>query len=187
MCEFPGVTFHPWVGRHYGRESRFGACLLVLGEAFISENPQGCNYPELANEIVSDWGQNAPDKFFTIIANVLLRRGKHGRDDEAAEIWEHVAYYNLIQRVFPSVGIPPEPDDWCQAVTPFETVLQKLQPDAALILGITRLASNAAPQLREAGIPFRAIRHPRSGVRYPEAIQSFENLLASVPRTAPLK
>ncbi len=182
MCEFPGVTFHPWVGRHYGRESRFGARLLVLGEAFISENPQGCNYSDLATEIVCEWGQNAPDKFFTIAANVLLRRGSHGRDDEAAEIWEHVAYYNLVQRVLPCAGISPEPDDWNQAVPPFETVLQTLQPDAVLILGITRLASNAAPQLREAGIPFRAIRHPRSGVRYPEAIQTFENLLVCTRR-----
>lgn len=179
MREFPGVTFYPWVGKHYG-QSCLGIRLLVLAEAFTSENPQECKYPSLADEIVRDWGQCAPSRFFTVAANVLLRRGSHGRDAEAAEIWDHVAYYNLVQRVFPRAGIPPEPDDWCQAVAPFETVLQKLQPDAVLILGITRLASNAGPQLRKIGIPFRAIRHPRGGLHYPEAIQIFEDLLASV-------
>ena len=33
MSRRAGVNFLPWVGQHYGRGSRFGVRLLVLGES----------------------------------------------------------------------------------------------------------------------------------------------------------
>ena len=59
LSEFSGVTHHPWMGHRY-TQSCFGVGLLILGEAFIAENPEACNYHHFATEIVTDFGQNVP-------------------------------------------------------------------------------------------------------------------------------
>ena len=71
MYEFPGVTFHPWVGSRYGRQSRFGVRLLLLGESHYDKDSEfsDCGFTQ---EIVHEWGQNRRAKFFTVIAKVLL-------------------------------------------------------------------------------------------------------------------
>ena len=94
MYEFLGVTFHPWVGAHYGRESRFRVRLLLLGESHYDEDPElsDCAFTQA---VVREWGQEQRASFFTVIAKVL--RGNAGGIDDAArsEIWEHTALLQL--------------------------------------------------------------------------------------------
>ena len=75
MYEFPGVTFHPWIGANYGRKSQFGVRLLVLGKSHYNNDPEysDCGFTQ---NVVRNWGQNQRARFFTIIAKIL-----HGSAD----------------------------------------------------------------------------------------------------------
>ena len=180
MYEFPGVTFHPWVGEQYGRESRFGVRLIVVGESHYDEDPEFSD-AGFTQEVVRIWGQRKRARFFTVTAKVL--RGSAGwiDDDARSEIWEHLAFYNFVQSVVvPGPRTPPSFRQWCEAQTPFKTVLRSLEPDAVLVLG-WRLAEHVLH--RPESVSFETIAHPSSShVRYEEAIPAFERLLANAKR-----
>ena len=179
MYEFPGVTFHPWVGANFGRESRFGVRLLVLGESHYDNDPEysDCGFTQ---EVVRDWGQNHRQQFFTKIAKVLLGHREWINDDVRSEIWEHTAFYDFVQSVVSAPRAPPKSRQWCEAQAPFNTVLKSLKPDAVLILG-SRLSDHVLN--RQDNVTFSAIVHPSSGhFRYNEAIPAFKTLLANTKR-----
>lgn len=179
MYEFPGVNFHPWVGAHYGRESRFDVRLLLLGESHYYDNPEfsDCGFTQ---EVVRDWGQKLRARFFTIIAKVLLGSEDWIDDDARSEIWEHTAFYNFVQSVVRGPRTPPNFRQWCEAQTPFETVLQSLKPDVVLILG-WRLSEHVLH--RPENVTFGEITHPSSSqFRYVDAIPAFKKLLADAKR-----
>ena len=180
MHEFPGVAFHPWVGAHYGRESRFGVRLLVLGESHYDEDPEFSD-SGFTQDVVRTWGQTQRARFFTVIAKVLLGSADWIDDDVRSEIWEHVAFYNFVQStVVPGPRTPPTFRQWCEAQSPFVTVLQSLEPDAVLMLG-WRLAEHILHQPEN--VSFGTIAHPSSSrLRYEEAIPAFEELLADAKR-----
>lgn len=175
MCEFPGVTFHPWIGEHYGREeSCFKVRLLVLGESHYDSNPEFADC-DFTRQVVRKWGQKRRYSFFTKIANVLRGRAGWISDDERREIWEHTAFYNFVQSVVPDSRMPPTFRQWCEAQTPFETVLQGLDPDAVLMLG-KRLSEHVL--LRPQNVTFEMITHPSSSqFRHKDAIPTFKKLL----------
>lgn len=180
MYEFPGVTFHPWVGKHYGLKSDFGIRLLVLGESHYHEDLKFSD-SDFTQEVVRTWGQERRSRFFTVIAKVLLRTEGWISDDERSKIWEHVAFYNFVQSI---VGdgprIEPTFRQWCEAQTPFATVLQSLEPDAVLVLG-WRPAEHILHQ--PANVSFGTIAHPSSSrLQYKEAIPAFEKLLTEARR-----
>ena len=179
MNEFPGVTFHPWVGARYGRESRFGVRLLVLGESHYDDDSEfsDCGFTQ---EVVRTWGQNNRARFFTIIAKVLRGSEDWIDDDPRSEIWEHTTFYNFVQSVVSGPRTPPKFRQWCEAQTPFTTVLQSLNPDAVLMLG-WRLAEHVLHQPEN--VMFGDIAHPSSSqLRYEEAIPAFKKLLDDTKR-----
>ena len=179
MHEFPGVTFHPWIGANYGRESRFGVRLLVLGESHYDNNPEysDCGFTQ---EVVHDWALNNRARFFTIIAKVLHGSEDWIDDEVRSEIWEHIAFYNFVQSVVPSPRKPPTFRQWREAQDPFDTVLKCLKPDAVLILG-SRLSDHLLN--RPDNVTFSAIVHPSSShFRYNEAIPAFKKLLTNTKR-----
>lgn len=184
MHEFPGVTFHPWVGAHYGRENRFGVRLLVLGESHYHEDPEfsDCRFTQ---EVVRNLGQKKRHRFFTVIAKVLCGSEDRIEDDKRSEIWEHTAFYNFVQSVVvPGPRIPPTFRQWCAAQSPFETVLQSLKPDAVLMLG-WRLWEHVLHQPEN--VTFGVLPHPTNPqFRYEDAIPAFKKLLADTKlRVAP--
>ena len=179
MYEFPGVTFHPWVGEHYGRESRFGVRLLLLGESHYKDDAEfpDCGFTQT---VVRDWGQKKRARFFTVIAKVLLGSEGWIDDDKRSKIWEHTAFYNFVQSLVPGPRTPPKFQQWCEAQTPFETVLQSLKPDAVLMLG-WRLSEHVLH--RPENVTFGEIAHPSSSqLRYVDAIPAFKKLLADAKR-----
>ena len=179
MYEFPGVTFHPWVGAQFGPAVRFGVRLLLLGESHYHDDSEFsmCSFTQ---EVVHEWGQENRSRFFTVIAKVLLGSEGWVNDDARAEIWEHTAFYNFVQSVLPGPRRPPTFRQWYEAQTPFETVLRSLRPDAVLMLG-SRLAEHVLYQPEN--ITFRTIAHPsNSQLRYMEAIPAFKELLADSMR-----
>ena len=173
MYEFSGVTFHPWIGKHYGRSSRFGFRLLVLGESHYDEELEytDCDFTRY---VVRTWGQENRHKFLTIIANVL--RGVEGwiDDETRREIWKHVGFYNFVQSVVSGPKVAPVFRQWCDAQGPFETVVQCLKPDAILVLG-WRVSEHVL--YRPDGVVFDVVTHPSSGhFRYAQAIPTFQEL-----------
>ena len=54
------VTFHPWYGARYGRESCFGVCLLVLGKFHYNDKaPDDCHWgPDFTQKVVRESGQD---------------------------------------------------------------------------------------------------------------------------------
>lgn len=134
MHKFPGVTFHPWVGKLYGRHSRFGASLLVLGESHYGGTQD--NRPDFTRIVVKRWGQEERNKFFTIIAKVLLGNPSWLSNEDRAEVWEHVSFYNLIQEILDGPRIRPTFRQWVQAQAPFNVVTETLKPDLILVLGL---------------------------------------------------
>ena len=155
MYEFKEVTFHPWVGSHYGsRENRFGVRLLVLGESHyndtVNEGDQDPEWIQYRNShggervftqfVVCKWGQNQRASFFTIIAKVLSGSANWIDDDARSEIWKHVAFYNYVSNYVPWYQGNDRPERptrelWQASKAPFEIVLQSLKPDAVLMLG----------------------------------------------------
>ena len=176
MCNFQGVTFHPWVGEHYGRDSRFGVRLLVLGESHYDDDLEFSD-SGFTQEVVREWGQEKRHRFFTVVAKVLLGTSDWIEDDQRSMIWEHVAFYNFVQSVVPGTRTPPTLRQWCEAQEPFQTVLQFLEIEAVLVLG-WRLSEHILHQ--PDNISFETIAHPSSSrIRYEEAIPTFEKLLTS--------
>ena len=179
MCEFPGVTFHPWVGKQYGRESRFGIRLLVLGESHYGVDDDN-DVASFTERVVREWGQQKRARFFTIIAKVLRGSSDWIDDDARSEVWEHVAFYNFVQSSVTAPRTPPEFRQWVEAQTPFETVLRTLEPDAVLMLG-WRLEEHVLHQPEN--VSFETIAHPSSShCHYNEAIPAFEKLLVDARR-----
>ena len=174
MYEFPGVTFLPWIGKHY-EASCFGIRLLVLGESHYHDDPRysDCHFTQ---EVVHTLGQTERARFFTVTAKVLYGSSAWISDDARSKIWEHVAFYNFVQSVVSRPRVPPAFVQWCAAQAPFATVLQSLKPHAVLILG-WRLSDHLAK--RPENITFKKTIHPSSGrFRYENAIPAFKKLLA---------
>ena len=170
------VTFHPWIGRLYGRESRFGVRLLVLGQSHYGQPDEVSEPRTFTREIVRCYSAQHRHRYFTIIAKVL--RGDRGwiEDEERAAIWENIAFYNYIQSLVPAPGIPPTSAQWDAAHTPFMTVLNTLQPDAVLVAG-QRLWGQIEQMPRPANMEFTFINHPSWHPRYDDAIPAFQELM----------
>ena len=96
MPEFPEVTFLPWIGKRYGRSSCFGFRLLVLGDShYVEEGEQADS--DFTRYVVRRWGQTERHAFFTVVEKVLRQSEDWIDDKDRAEMWEEVAFYNLVQ------------------------------------------------------------------------------------------
>ena len=177
---FEGVGFHPWIGDRYGADSRFGVRLLVLGESHYGAARQ--ENPMETTKVVEWYTQRARTgkgeryRFFTVIANIL--RGQAGwiDDDDLADIFQEIAFYNFVQTF---VGDGPRGDptfrQWVDAQAPLKTVLDALRPDAVLVLGRELWGHILEPP---AGPAFEVVAHPSSShLRYAEAMPAFGDLV----------
>ena len=172
MYEFPGVTFHPWIGSRYGRDSRFGLGLLVLGESHYGSKED--EYFTFTSRVVRAWAQEKRARFFTIISNVLTNNRGWISDEDRAEVWEHIAFYNLVQSVMGGPREPPSFRQWVDAQQPFQTVLAALKPEAVLVLG-QRLDEHLLSKPDD--VAFGTIGHPSSSrFTYEENMRRFKEL-----------
>ena len=169
------VKFRPWVGEHYGRTSRFGLRVLVLGESHYGKPEQdGLGYTQ---RVVRQWAKRDRSRFFTVISKVLLCTTDWIDDEARGEVWDHIAFYNFVQElVGEAPRSAPKFRQWVEAQGPFKTVVEYLRPDALLVLG--RRLEGHLLEMPE-GVDFAVIGHPSSsGMRYDDAIPQFEHLMA---------
>ena len=167
--------FHPWIGSHYGRESRFGVRLLVLGESHYGQPGEDDEPRTFTQDVVRDYSGPHRHPYFTTIAKVLRGDTDWIDDEERAAIWENIAFYNYIQTLLPAPGIPPKAAQWDAGHGPFLTVLNTLQPDAVLVVG-QRLWGQIEQMPRPANVECTVINHPRK-MNYPDAIPAFRELM----------
>lgn len=134
--------FLPYRGASYGeprtdRPSR----ILVLGESHYA--PPGAAWaddPRFTQDVVERWALARRDRFFTVVAKLLLDlpAGVHLSDDARRGVWSSVAFYNYVQQAV--AGGPrdrPTAEAWRAARAPFRVVLAELRPDVVLVLGKT--------------------------------------------------
>ena len=198
MYDFPEeVTFHPWVGSHYGsNDNHFGFRLLVLGESHYNNQAPNESHlgPDLTKEVVCDWKQGEKYPAFTKIANVLLGRNGGGRDEKTNGIWEHMAFYNYVSSCVPwypdhDRAQRPTDNQWRESRVPFESALHKLEPNAVLMLGSdlswwvkklhrhVNFKENYQPYRHEQ-INFLGIYHPSARYFiYNEVLPAFKKLM----------
>lgn len=195
MCQYPGVAFHPWVGSRYGRNSRFRARVLVLGESHY-DAPENLT-EDYTQHVVRKWGQELPGlrepdgpqslPFFTKATKVLLRCKSWPTRAERKAVWEEGAFYNVVQSFTgEKARAAPTFRQWYCAQKPFDVVLSALRPDGVLVLGyrVARHLLGLTPDWRSVAyagecetVAATVLKHPSGGMRYEESIAGFEDLL----------
>ncbi|WP_263820012.1 hypothetical protein [Salinibacter sp.] len=129
-------TFEPWVGDNYEEGIEDGIQLLILGESHYGTSES--DDASFTQRVVATHGQENRHAFFTKTAKLVLglTGEDHLSDEQSHQFWERVAFYNYVQEY---VGETPDgtvdPEMWEGAKKPLLTVLDRLNPDALLVLG----------------------------------------------------
>lgn len=134
--ESAGVVFLPWIGNQYLGGFR-GVRLLILGESHYDSNKRDRS---VADRDVTRAGirwymdPKTRFKFATNIQTVLNQRPLTVAEREP--FWHSVSFYNYVQSF---AGLNPRdpvtPEMWLNSRTPFEKVLEVVDPQAVVVLG----------------------------------------------------
>lgn len=183
--------FEPWVGSRYRTEGLSGVRILVLGESHYGD--PGTEYRELTIEVVREWGQQKRLRFFKIAQKLIcgLADGQWVSDQQRAEFWERVAFYNFVQS-FPG-PLPryrPTADMWLAAVDPFNATVREFAPSVVVVLGFELFERVPRSQLPRV-LHLVRCQHPSSaGFRYQpwaSSIQDAIGVAAQLPPNPPLE
>lgn len=142
------VKFEPWIGRNYGRRSRWRASVLLLGYSHYHEFME-VGHPEYTRYVVGRHvrGINDRSRYWTKLARTF--ECLDGRE----AFWDSVAFYNYIQDFMTGPREDPTPRQVVAAWVPFTQVINRLQPDLVLATG-KQLWETISPRVR----PPRAIK-----------------------------
>lgn len=137
------IRFQPWVGEQYGRSSRWGLSLLVLGDSHYHEYKH-LGQAEYTNYIVREYIDGKTRPFFTNFAASLdpTLRGVSTRN----EIWQSLAFYNYVQDFMEGPDLKPSRAQFASSWQPFLAVVRDLRPDLIVVCGY-RLWDAIAPRL----------------------------------------
>ncbi len=127
------LSFLPWVGDKY-HHSRFGVKVLVLWASHYAEGPVS---REFTQQVVRELGIEGRHRSFIKIIKILLNIGRgYISDDEKADAWRHVAFYNFVPDIVgTSRSAQPTAEMWERGKPQLLSVLEKLKPDVLLVLG----------------------------------------------------
>ena len=154
---FDSVMFFPWIGNEYYKGGVFKKKVLILGEAHYCELPRDCQggcLPGIKNSCntmtiqvikdqLSENGKNYA--IFTKLAKLFLEKECIDVNDKIS-FWNSVAFYNYIQTtVSDKARVAPTNEMFSISVKPFHEVMDKLEPDFLLVLGL-RLWENLPGQ-----------------------------------------
>lgn len=130
-----GIRFRPWVGRDYGRQSRWGQAVLILGESHYDESyAQGDRLTEfVVRGHVERRGKQYA--FWTKIGRTFVGPS-YGDFESRSAFWNSVAFYNYVQDfVGTAARQRPTPQHFRSSWAPFGSVLADLRPDVVVALG----------------------------------------------------
>lgn len=154
------IKFLPW--EPAGHDPRIdGVRLLLLGESHYEEEPAADDVfevsPTYTRRIVRRYGVH-PKKRQVFFANLYtaMTGEPWSLDADTRRFWDSVFFYNYIPTLVPKgPRNPPSPEMWADAVGPFFTVLERIKPEAILVLG-ARLWGNMTKE-RGGGEPGRKL------------------------------
>jgi hypothetical protein len=124
------VAFQPWVGRNYGRGSRWGVSVLLLGYSHYHEF-QEVGHAEYTRHVVGRHVRGINDRS---PYRTKLARAFECTDGRGA-FWDSVAFYNYVQDFMTGPRENPDPQQIRAAWTPFNEVFRELNPDLTIATG----------------------------------------------------
>lgn len=146
-----GVRFLPWIGENYengisydengiiqyGTPENKGKKILVLGESHYCADEKDAT-EDLTRSVIKDFID--PDSVFEPYKNTYTKferalAGKTLVKEEQKGLWEHVVFYNYVQRPLSGARITPTQEDFKISETPFWKILSVLKPDLIIVLG----------------------------------------------------
>lgn len=140
LCDIDGINRLPWIGLDYS-ETHFKT--LILGESVYNWKPED---PENIEKISSS--QNLRElhvnhamklkkgsRFVRNIERALYEK-KYPSHDEKHDLWNKVAYHNLVARVLKNKNNRPSYDDYLHGWALFEGVSDVLYPDQVIVYGL---------------------------------------------------
>lgn len=154
------IIFKPWVGSKYV-SSKFGVKIFILGESHYGDRHD--EYDDFTVDVVKDWGKEKRLAFFTIIAKSILNydSSNYLSDAERSDFWEHVAFYNYVQKIVgEGARIRPTDQMWKISEPALYKVIENLDPQIVVVLG--KELRNNLPPLPE-NIEICYLDHPSSG------------------------
>jgi hypothetical protein len=175
-------TFEPWIGKHYLAKGIDGVRLLILGESHYGK--PGDEYAEFTQDVITEWGQERRDPFFTKVAKLLLCPISNVwlSDSDRTEFWEKVAFYNFIQVFLPKARKRPTSEMWEAAKQPLLDVIAELRPHVILVLG-SELRSYLPPL--PDGLRVCCSDHPSfSGFTYEPTATELKALMTKAKRSS---
>lgn len=162
-----GVMFLPFVGDNYehgisfdekgnlvlGTEAKPGKKVLVLGESHYCDE-------DLSDEELSSFTREVLDcylkseeryswmrtfvKFERALSNTVTKF------EDSKNIWNHLMFYNYLQRPLRGTRMAGDSEDYEEAKTPFFAILKLYQPDYIIVWG-RRLFDNLPSENGEEG------------------------------------
>lgn len=139
----PEPYFTPWAGKDYGRNSRFGLALMILGESHYIK-PETILSQGYTCQCIDEISRDNPrvrtwrHPFYSKIYRLITERTRSSgiADGDFKSFWDSLLFYNFVQD---SVGtrprVAPTSAMWSDSKEAFFTVLSKYEPDCILILG----------------------------------------------------
>lgn len=153
--DIPACEFNPWVGCNYQDGFAGGPRLLILGESHYGLHNAGNR--GLTQTLTCEYAHGEWDhRFWTGIMQTVVGHTRAETDQGVCiqhinggpviamnreSFWRSVSFYNYIQELLPGPGQAPPAPAWQAARPAFEAVLEALEPQALLILGV-RLWNN---------------------------------------------
>ena len=204
------VRFEPWIPKNLDPRC-YGVRLLVLGESHYEEDDEKpwteLRLRVLTRYLVRRWGRRPKGRtqFFPNLYSLLTGRTWSQLSPDNAVIWDNIFFYNYVQKLVPGgARHSPDAEMWRDAEVAFLTVLDRLRPDAVLVLGRRlwrnmldgELVSDDATALGRVyafelpsgngSVPAAHVYHPSSGRLRPlETHARLLRFLDAVKRTAP--
>lgn len=143
-----GVKFLPWIGKDYeaglsyneggelvyGDDCGLGKRILVLGERHYGAEDFESNF---TRDVINDFLSNKPRErwmnFFVKFERSLACN--FTKKEDSIKIWNHLAFYNYIQRSFGPATKLPNPEDYTKAENCFFNLLKVIKPSLVIVLG----------------------------------------------------
>ena len=146
-----GVKFLPFVGDEYwngisfdkdgnlvlGTEENPGKKVLVLGESHYCDE-------DLSDEELSSFTRDVLDSYLNSEERCSWKRtflkferalSNADTNINSKSIWNHLMFYNYLQRPLRGTRMAGDSEDYKEAETPFFAILEQYQPDCIIVWG----------------------------------------------------
>lgn len=162
-----GVKFLPFVGDQYwygisfndngelvlGTEAKPGKKVLVLGESHYCDEDLSDEELSSFTRDVLDCYLNSEERYSWMRTFVKFERALSNtvtKFEDSKNIWNHLMFYNYLQRPLRGTRMAGDSEDYEEAKTPFFAILKLYQPDYIIVWG-RRLFDNLPSENGEEG------------------------------------